>query len=122
VEIGGEHFYDGGLVNSVPLARAVEMGAREIYVLQVGRMESQLRPPERLHEAALISFEIARRHRYTTAVENLPDGIDLHVLPSGNPVSFDDTRQLKWRDVSSTTDLVEGAYQSSAAYLSGARS
>ena len=121
VEIGGEHFYDGGLVNSVPLARAVELGARVVYVMQVGRMESPLRPPERLHEAALISFEIARRHRYTTAVENLPEGIQLHVLPSGNPVAFDDTRQLRWRNVSSTTDLIEGAYIAATEYLSQAR-
>jgi NTE family protein len=117
VEIDGEHFYDGGLVNSVPLARAVELGAREIYVLQVGRIESPLRPPERLHEAALISFEIARRHTFTTAVESLPEGIDLHILPSGNPVAFDDARQLRWRDVSSTTDLIDGAYATAMAYL-----
>jgi NTE family protein len=121
-EIDGEHFYDGGLVNSVPLARAVDLGAREIYVLQVGRIESQLRPPERLHEAALISFEIARRHRFTTAVENLPEGIELHLLPSGNPVAFDDARQLKWRDVGSTNQLIDGAYAASKAYLEGARS
>ena len=122
VEIDGEHFYDGGLVNSVPLARAIELGAGEIYVLQVGRIESQLRPPQRLHEAALISFEIARRHRFTTAVENLPEGIDLHLLPSGNPVAFDDTRQLKWRDVSSTHELIKGAYDASLAYLEASRS
>jgi NTE family protein len=117
VEIAGEHFYDGGLVNSVPLARAVELGAREIYVLQVGRIESQLRPPKRLHEAALISFEIARRHRFTTAVETLPPGIELHLLPSGNPVAFDDARQLRWRDVASTNELIDGAYAASTAYL-----
>jgi NTE family protein len=121
VEIGGEHFYDGGLVNSVPLARAVDLGATTIYVLQVGRIESQLRPPERLHEAALISFEIARRHRFTTAVENLPEGIDLYLLPSGNPVAFDDTRQLKWRDVRSTNELIDGAYAASAGYLESVR-
>jgi len=120
VEIQGEHFYDGGLVNSVPLARAIDLGATTIYVLQVGRIESQLRPPERLYEAALISFEIARRHRFTTAVENLPEGIVLHLLPSGNPVAFDDTRQLKWRDVSSTNDLIEGAYAASVDYLESA--
>jgi NTE family protein len=117
VEIGGEHFYDGGLVNSVPLARAVELGASEIYVLQVGRIESQLRPPKRLYEAALISFEIARRHRFTTAVANLPEGIGLHLLPSGNAVAFDDARQLKWRDVSATSQLIDGAYTASLQYL-----
>ena len=122
VEIGGEHFYDGGLVNSVPLARAVDLGAERIYVLQVGRIESQLRPPKRLHEAALISFEIARRHRFTTAVETLPGGIELHLLPSGNPVAFDDTRQLRWRDVGSTNQLIDGAYAASLAYLEEKRS
>jgi NTE family protein len=121
VEIGGEHFYDGGLVNSVPLARAVDLGATEIYVLQVGRIESQLRPPERLYEAALISFEIARRHRFTTAVENLPEGIALHLLPSGNSVAFDDSRQLRWRDVSSTNELIDGAYEASVDYLESSR-
>jgi NTE family protein len=122
VEIDGEHFYDGGLVNSVPLARAVELGARDIYVLQVGRIESPLRPPQRLHEAALISFEIARRHTYHAAVASLPEGIGLHLLPSGNPVAFDDARQLKWRDVSSTSELIDGAYAASIAYLEAERS
>ncbi len=122
VEIDGEHFYDGGLVNSVPVARALELGATEVYVLQVGRLEAPLRPPKRLYEAALIAFEIARRHRYTTTVENLPEGVELHLLPSGNPVAFDDSRQRKWRDVSATDELIQGAYEASARYLAERRS
>ncbi len=121
VEIGGEHFYDGGLVNSVPLTRAMELGADVVFVLQVGRIEAPLRPPERLHEAALIAFEIARRHRYATTVQNLPEGIELHLLPSGNAVPFDDSRQRKWRDVSSTHELINGAYEATSGYLSGIR-
>jgi hypothetical protein len=39
------------------------------------------------------------------------------LLPSGNPVEFDDTRQLKWRDVSSTHELIDGAYTASTEYL-----
>jgi len=118
VEIDGEHFYDGGLVNSVPVGRAVEFGATRIFVLQVGRVEAPLRPPERLHEAALISFEIARRHRFSQDVRNLPEGIDFHLLPSGNPVSFDDRRQLKWRDTGSTQELIDGALEATTLYLS----
>lgn len=117
VKIGEEHFYDGGLVDSVPLTRAVDLGASVIYVLQVGRLESPLRPPQRLHEAALISFEIARRHRYATALESLPDDVEVHVLPSGNPVDFDDRRQLRWRDTGDTSDLVTGALDASKTYL-----
>lgn len=32
VRIGEEHFIDGGIVNSIPVARAVVLGATEIYV------------------------------------------------------------------------------------------
>ena len=117
VKIGEEHFYDGGLVNSVPVGRAVALGASVIYVLQVGRMESPLRPPRKLHESALISFEIARRNRFTTELENLPEGIELHILPSANPLAFDDMRQLRWRDTTSTAELADGAYAASKAYL-----
>lgn len=117
VEIRGEHFYDGGLVNSVPLTRAVDLGASRVFVLQVGRVESDLRPPERLHEAALISFEIARRHRFVTTMENLPEGVEVHVLPSGNPIEFDDRRQLKWAELGATAALVEAGYRSSLEYL-----
>jgi NTE family protein len=117
VRIGDEHFYDGGLVNSVPLTRAVELGASVVYVLQVGRVESPLRPPRRLYEAGLISFEIARRHRLTTMLDNLPAGLEVHLLPSGNPVAFDDRRQLRWRDTGDTTSLIDIAYRASSEYL-----
>lgn len=117
VEIDGEHFYDGGLVNSVPLARAVDIGASRVFVLQVGRMESDLRPPKRLHEAALISFEIARRHRFTSTMANLPLGVEVHVLPSGNALDFDDRRQLRWSELGDTDALVSAGYEASVEYL-----
>ena len=117
VKVGDEHFYDGGLVNSVPLDRAFKLGATIIYVLQVGRIEAPLRVPERLHEAGLISFEIARRHTFARALENVPGDVEFHVLPSGNPVAFDDRRQIKWKDTTDTTDLMAGAYEASAKYL-----
>jgi NTE family protein len=117
VEIAGEHFYDGGLVDSVPLGRAVDLGADVIYVLQVGRMESPLRPPERLYEAALISFEIARRHRFATTMERLPDGIGVHLLPTGSPVAWDDRRQLRWKDTGGIEERMKVAFESTSAYL-----
>ncbi|MGH8945135.1 MAG: patatin-like phospholipase family protein, partial [Acidimicrobiia bacterium] len=88
-----------------------------IFVLQVGRVETALRPPQKLHEAALISFEIARRHRFATTMEQLPEGVVVHLLPSGNPVSFDDRRQLRFSDTSPTPELIEGAYRASRDYL-----
>lgn len=117
VEIDGQHFYDGGLVDSVPLGRAVALGADVVYVMQVGRMEAPLRPPERIYEAALISFEIARRHRFATTMRDLPEGVDVHVLPTGSPVSWDDRSQLKWKDTGGIEDRMTTAYQSTVDYL-----
>lgn len=120
VAIGEEHYYDGGLVNSVPLGRAVKLGATSVYVLQVGRIESPLRVPEKLYEAGLISFEIARRHTFAAALAEIPGDVEVHVLPSGNPVAFDDRRQLRWRDTGDTGELVEGAYVATTSYLAEA--
>src|ERR1700684_583225 len=36
VEVDGEHYFDGGLVHSIPVGRAVALGARFVYVLPVG--------------------------------------------------------------------------------------
>src|SRR5436853_550772 len=83
--LNGEHFVDGGIVNSVPISRAVELGAKEIYVLQVGWIESALTPPKTPVQVALVAFEIARRHRFARDLATLPKGVTAHVLPTGEP-------------------------------------
>ncbi len=117
IEIDGEHYYDGGLVNSVPVDRALDLGATEIYVLQVGRLEQPLRVPTRIHETALIAFEISRRHRFGAQRAREIPGVTMHVLPSANAVAFDDRRQVKWTDLGETATLIDGAQRASAAYL-----
>jgi NTE family protein len=117
VEIDGEHFYDGGLVNSVPISRAIELGATTLYVLQVGRVEQQLTVPKRWYEAGIVALEISRRHRFATVNANLPDDIDLHLLPSGHTLAPDDRRQLKWSDFTDTDDLIAGARNATVDYL-----
>ncbi|RNI17729.1 patatin-like phospholipase family protein [Flexivirga caeni] len=83
MQIGGEHFFDGGLVHSIPVGRAVKLGATEIYVLQVGRVEQPLSPPKWPWEVGQVTFEIARRHRYLEELASVPPGITVHVLPTG---------------------------------------
>jgi NTE family protein len=85
VEIGGEHFIEGGIVNSIPIGRAVELGATEVYVLHVGRIDRPLEVPKRLRDVALVSFEIARRHRFVRELASVPEQVAVHVLPTGDP-------------------------------------
>lgn len=119
VAIDGEHFYDGGLVHSIPLGRAMDLGADEIYVLQVGRVEGQLRVPESTVEVGLVAFEISRRHRFVEELRAVPDEVAVHVLPTGHDLRFDDPRQLRYRDTSSVGTRITAAHDATAAYLTG---
>ena len=87
VRIEGRHYLDGGLVHSIPVGRALALGATRIFVLQVGRVEQPLSPPRRPWEVATVAFEIARRHRFVHEMESVPDDVELHVLPSGAATS-----------------------------------
>ncbi|HUR75920.1 MAG TPA: patatin-like phospholipase family protein, partial [Sporichthya sp.] len=82
VRVGTEHFLDGGLVDSLPVGRALALGATEIYALHVGRLEQPLRAPRRPWEVASVAFEIARRSRFTDAMAALPAEVRVHVLPT----------------------------------------
>lgn len=119
VEVDGEHYLDGGLVHSIPVGRAVALGARTVYVLHVGRIDRPLRPPTRPWEVALVAFEIARRHRFAADLAALPPDVTLHVLPSGEqaPPSAGDLRSLRYRDLSGVSDRIERAHAAAAGYL-----
>ena len=117
VEIDGEHHLDGGLVASIPLDRAIARGAREVFVLQVGRVEQPLVAPTRPWEVALVAFEISRRHRFTEALATVPDGVTVHVLPTGEPKSFTDVSQYRTTGRDAVADRIERSYEASAAYL-----
>ena len=118
-KVGDEHFVDGGLVHSIPLGRAVALGARTVYVMQVGRIERPLEPPKRPWEVAAVSFEIARRHRFAAELASVPDDVDVHVLPTGDPTppKYADTSALRYRDTSRVSDRIRYAYEASADYL-----
>ena len=121
VPINGEHFIDGGIVNSIPVSRAVALGARKIYVLQVGRLEQPLEPPRRPWEVGLVAFEVARRHRFAHDLHNLPEDVELHVLPTGGsaaPAYNDLSGQLRVRRMIRTVQRqIDSAYQASLQYL-----
>jgi NTE family protein len=117
--VNGEHFLDGGIVNSIPVGRAVECGAERIFVLQVGRVDRPLTPPRRPWEVARVSFEIARRHRFIREMAALPAHVTAHVLPTGDAASVtgSDESPLAYRDFSTVLDRIDRAYGATVAYL-----
>jgi NTE family protein len=116
VELEGEHYLDGGLVHSIPVGRAVALGADTIYVLHVGRIDRPLRPPTRPWEVATVAFEIARRHRFAADLAALPPGVTVHVLPSGGAAP-PGTANLRYRDFSGVAARIDRAHGAAGEYL-----
>jgi NTE family protein len=117
VEIDGRHYFDGGLVDSIPVGRAVALGASVVYVLHVGRIESPLPVPTRPWEVGLVSFEIARRHRFHEEMSALPPGVQVHVLPTGGEPQQPGLRQFRYRGKNQVRNSIERSFAASAGYL-----
>ena len=119
VEVDGRHYIDGGVVNSIPVSRAIELGATELYVLQVGHIHDPLKPPRTPWDVAMVAFEISRRHRFLGELERLPTGVKVHVLPTGkaHPGRYNDLAKLRFNDFSALEQRIAGAYEASRNYL-----
>lgn len=116
VEIGGEHFVDGGIVNSIPISEAAAAGATEIYVMQVGRIEFPLSAPRNQFDNARIAFEISRRHRFSRDSAALPEGTRLHVLPTGT-TSERENRISRNLSPDAIRRRIESAHRAASMYL-----
>lgn len=114
--VGQETFIDGGIVDSIPISPAVAAGATRIFVLQVGRIETPLTPPRTAVQTAQVAFEVARRHRFAHDVATLPEGIDLHVLPSGGALDGD-ASLLSYRRTDTVRARVDLAHAATLRHL-----
>ena len=115
-QLDGQHYIDGGVVNSIPVGEAVLLGAKQIFVLQVGRIERELTPPRRPWEIAQVAFEIARRHRFAREMAALPEDVEVHVLPTGGLEPRDDS-PWAYRDTAAVGRRISRAYTASRRYL-----
>jgi NTE family protein len=117
VRIGDAHYLDGGLVHSIPVGRALRLGATTVYVLHVGRVEQPLHAPRRPWQVGLVAFEIARRHRFVEEMAAVPESTRVVVLRSG----MDETPlvSLRYRDTRRVAARIDSAYRASREVLAG---
>ncbi len=111
VTIDGRRYVDGGVIDNVPIAQAVELGCRTIYVLHVGphgRPDAEIRRPL---DGALLAYWIARNSRFARDLASLPPKVEAVVLPPGR------RPDLRYDDFSQTDELVEQGYENCAAFL-----
>lgn len=111
VAIDGRRYVDGGVVDNVPISRAVDLGCTLIYVLHVGphgRPDVDLRRPI---DGALLAYWLARNSRFARDLASLPDGTEAVVLPPGA------RPELKYDDFDQTEALIDQGRTNTDAFL-----
>jgi NTE family protein len=111
VEIHGELHVDGGVVDNVPIARAVALGAERVYVCHVGNFVRPRPTPKRPVDVLLQSFSIARNHRFSTDVNRPWPGVELVVLPSVDP------GPMSRGDFRRAPELIDLGYEAAVGHL-----
>jgi NTE family protein len=111
VSIDGLLYYDGAIVNDVPMTRAVELGARTVCVLQVGAFARPRPEPRRPLDVAIEAYWVARHHRFKRDLASMPSGVDVLVLPTGQPGTF------RYNDFSHSGELMTAAHDATRAFL-----
>jgi NTE family protein len=112
VEIDGETYIDGAVVDNVPISRAVELGAERVYVLHVGNFERARPAPQRPIDVLVQAFSIARNERFMReSLSERRGGSELVVLPGIDPGGYNK------RDFSRSIELMERARRTAGAFL-----
>jgi NTE family protein len=111
VIIDGDVLVDGGVVNNVPISRAIAAGCTRIYVLLCGPLHYHPPLPKRPAEAALTAFFVAIHARFVRELVMLPPGVEVVVFSGGGEPS------AQYRDFSATAQLLEEGRAEVAAVL-----
>lgn len=111
VEIDGEAYVDGATVNVVPLAKALEMGATRLFILQLKDLDVTPRRPRRPLDVLQRCLAISRNFRFVHELATLPPGIEAHVLPA---ITWP---RLRYDGFSRTAEIVARTRDAAADYL-----
>jgi len=111
VRIDGGVYIDGGVVDNVPISRAMEQGCNRIFVLLCGPLHYKPAAPRRPVEALLTAFFIAVHTRFARERASLPPGVEVIVFCVGSePIS-------RYDDFSATASLIESGRANAEAVL-----
>lgn len=81
VAIDGHLYIDGGVANSVPIAPAVSMGAKKLYIIDVSATNHQRRPLLRPMDYLLHAFSLSRSKRLELDIGHFKERVELIFVP-----------------------------------------
>jgi NTE family protein len=114
VQIDGNLYVDGGVVNNVPISKAVELGARRIYVLTCGAPSTGERPIRRPLDVLIHSFAHSRGVRTRLDLEQYASEAEIIMMPTF------EVHTIRYNDPSHSAELTARAYEESVPFLAHA--
>lgn len=110
VTVDGVQYVDGGIVNNIPVMKAVEKGARKIYILNVS---GSIHPRElhRPHDFMMHGLVLSRAHRYQSDTVRAADSAELIEFPK---VDFPG---VAFTNLANTSELIEAGYETATRSL-----
>ncbi len=116
VAIDGEDYIDGGVIDNVPVSRALALGAERLVVMHVGNFFRPRPEPKRPLDVLLQAFSIGRGFRFHLDMRNLPTTVEAVVLPAVVPPA-----KLRYDDFSRSEELMTRAHAMASDHLRALR-
>lgn len=114
VEIDGEWYFDGGVTANVPVAQAIELGARSVLVLNSAPPPTPRDLPTNIAETMHYVASLLMRNQNSATAAHLGHRGPVLELPRTSP------HGLGPFDFSSTAELIDRAYEATRCFLAGA--
>lgn len=113
VEWGDRELMDGGVANNTPISHAIDLGAREIYVLPTGHACALQDPPGSALGMALHALSLLTQSRVVADIELHKAQAKLVVLPPPcplgiAPIDFGHARELVERAARDAREFLDG--------------
>jgi NTE family protein len=116
VTIDGVRYIDGGVANNVPIAPAIALGAKTIYVMNSTSHSHQRRPLNRPIDYLLHAFSLARSQRMALEQTFLADKVKLVMVPTPSLDFY-----VPFSSMQHTESLIASGYEHTMRFLSGRR-
>jgi NTE family protein len=105
MEVGGSHYFDGGVLDNVPVSVALAAGARRVFLLLCGSVDVTLPVFARPYEAMFAGLNMALHARLKRDLALIGPDVDVVVLEAHGIASLDVS------DFSKTEELISRGYQ-----------
>lgn len=114
VEIDERLYIDGGVANNVPIAPAVERGARTLWVIDSTSHTNQRRPLQRPMDYFFHGFTLARAQRLGIDLKMYSEKVDIILVPT-TPLKF----FVPFASMEHTDQLMDRSYKYTKRFLAG---